>query len=227
MKRNTPPPAKSRIILVDDHPLVRERLAELINQQADLQVCGECGDDKECLAFLEKTVVDMAIVDLTLKGAHGIDLIKDLQVRYPKLCVLVLSMHDEILYAERALRAGARGYVTKQEASQTIMTAIRTVLAGETYLNEKMARQLIGSYVRQRRADKEGPIQRLTDRELEVFQLMGEGHSTRVIGEILKIDPKTVDSYRARIKEKLNISSIDALRHHAREWAQQAASKPV
>ena len=211
------PTTRSQIILVDDHPIVRERLAELINQQPDLTVCCDCGDGPECLALLEKFQPALAIVDLSLKTGHGLELIKDLQIRHPHLPILVLTMHDETLYAERALRAGARGFVTKQEPTTSIIAAIRHVLAGELYVNEQLAQKLVGALINR---PKSGPgphdlLQHLTDRELEVFQLLSQGQATRQIAESLKIDIKTVETHQARLKEKCQVASLEELRRYA------------
>ncbi|MEI8315404.1 MAG: response regulator transcription factor [Verrucomicrobiota bacterium] len=209
---------KFKILLVDDHPIVRERLAELINQQADLVVTGDCGDAAECWQLIANQLPDLAMVDLSLKTTPGLDLIKDLQSRYPKLPVLVLTMHDEVLYAERALRAGARGYVTKQEDTPVILTAIRRVLAGELFVSELLARQLVGALINGSGtgADQHAVfLKQLTDRELEVFQLLGQDRTTRQIAERLRIDIKTVETYQARLKEKCQVTSLNDLRRYA------------
>ncbi len=207
---------KSKIMLVDDHPIVRERLAELINQQTDLTVCCSCDDAPECWKLLEQCRPDLAVVDLSLKTTPGLELIKDLHHRYPALQVLVLTMHDEALYAERALRAGARGYVTKQEATPVILKAIRHVLTGELYVGEHLAQQLVGVLIR----GKAGPggesvLSQFTDRELEVFQMLSQGHSTSQIAELLKLSAKTVESHQAKLKEKCRVTTLDELRRYA------------
>jgi len=225
MKQHREKNTKSHILLVDDHPIVRERLAQLINQQDDLLVCGECGEADECLELLKQVSADLAIVDLSLKNTHGIDLIKQLHLRFPHLPVLVLSMHDEASYVERALRAGARGYVTKEEASQVIMTAIRRVLTGEIYLSEKMAGQVVGLFLRgYSTTAPNAPTTRLSDRELQLFELIGRGYPTKQIAETLKIEVKTVDSHRARLKEKLGIATIEELRAAAEQWLQRTTA---
>ena len=213
---------KFKILLVDDHPIVRERLAELINQQADLTVCSDCGDATECWQLIEDQQPDLAIVDLSLKTTPGLELIKDLKQRYPALPVLVLTMHDEVLYAERALRAGARGYITKQEATPTILKAIHNVLEGELYISESLARKLVGALLGGpgAGADRQALVlKQLTDRELEVFQLLGQVRGTRQIADQLKIDIKTVETYQHRLKEKFQISSLDELRQYATTMA--------
>ena len=218
MKRNQKTkPAQTKIILVDDHPIVRERLAELINQQPDLTVCCDCSDGLECLTLLEKHQPALAIVDLSLKTGHGMELIKDLQIRHPHLPILVLTMHDEALYAERALRAGARGFVTKQEPSTTILAAIRRVLTGELYVSEPIAQKLVGALINRPKSalGTQDLLQQLTDRELEIFQLLGQGHPTRKIAESLKIDIKTVETHQSRLKEKCQVASLEELRRYA------------
>lgn len=207
---------KAQIMLVDDHPLVRERLAELINQQADLTVCCDCDDAADCWKQLKQWQPDLVIVDLALKTTPGLELIKDLQHRQPALPVLVLTMHDEALYAERALRAGARGYVTKQETTAVILKAIRRVLAGELYICEELARQLVGIFINGPAGTGGAPVlSQLTDRELEVFQLLSQGRSTIQIAELLKLSVKTVESHQGRLKEKCRVDTLDELRHYA------------
>jgi DNA-binding NarL/FixJ family response regulator len=211
-----------RIVLLDDHPIVREHLSELINQQPDLKVCGGCDNGTDCLTLAREHKADLVIVDLSLKKAHGIEVIKDLRAQLPALRILVLSMHDEALYAERALRAGAGGYVTKQEATQTVLTAIRRVLAGELYLSTKMATQLVGALIGSQPRGAHKLTGRLTDRELEVFQLLGEGLGPRAIADRLKIDVKTIETYKFRIRKKLGCANAEQLRLHAVEWVRES-----
>ena len=207
---------KAKIILVDDHPIVRERLAELINQQADLSVCCACADAAGCLKLLEKHRPDLAIVDLSLQTTPGLELIKDLQRRQPTLPVLVLTMHAEPLYAERALRAGARGYVTKQESTPVILKAIRRVLAGELSLSEPLAQQLVGAFLSgPARNGYEFTLKQLTDREVEVLQLLSQGHSTSQIADALKLSIKTIETHQGKLKEKCRVPSLDELRRVA------------
>lgn len=187
---------KAKILLVDDHPIVRERLAELINLQTDLSVCCDCEDAAGCLKLLEKHQPDLLIVDLSLKTTPGLELIKDLQRRHPAVPVLVLTMHEEALYAERALRAGARGYVTKQEPTPVILKAIRRVLAGELYVGERLAQQLVGAFLSGPASNGyEVTLKQLTDREVEVLQLLSQGHSTRQIADSLKLSIKTIETH--------------------------------
>lgn len=209
---------KTKVFLVDDHPLVREWLSQLIQRENDLTVCGEAEDTHEALVRIEQSQPDIVIADISLKSTHGLELVKDLQARQPDLPVLVLSMHDESLYAERVLRAGAKGYITKQEATKRILQAIRQVLSGQIYISEKMASRMVHKMVLGHAQEQKSPIERLTDRELEVFQLIGRGQGTRRIAAELHLGIKTVESYRARIKEKLKLEDGTQLLQHAIQW---------
>ena len=213
---------KIKILLVDDHPLVREWLTNLLKQQFDFQVCGESGSAPEALRLVAALQPDIAIVDISLASGSGIDLIKDLKAGHAAVAVLVLSMHDEMLYAERALRAGAGGYVMKSEATQKIIEAVRAVLAGKIFVSQPvsslMAQKFIGG-------KSENTIEQLSDRELEVFQLLGRGFSTRQISEHLHIGFKTVQGYTARIKEKLNLANINGLMREAIRWHESSHSQ--
>jgi DNA-binding NarL/FixJ family response regulator len=209
---------KYRILLVDDHPIVRQGLAEMIDQQRDLQVCGTADDVHKALEVLEKVKPDLVIADISLKGSNGIELLKNIKVRFPRTLVLVLSMHDESLYAVRALRAGAAGYIMKQEATEKVLTAIHQVLSGEIYLSERMEKKMMHQLVGGRTARTGSPIEDLSDRELEVFGLIGQGHGTRQIAEELHLSIKTIESHRAHIKEKLNLRNATELVQHAIQW---------
>ncbi|HEV2211318.1 MAG TPA: response regulator transcription factor [Verrucomicrobiae bacterium] len=198
---------RKRIFLVDDHPLVREWLTNLINQQADLAVCGEAEVAAQALQAITESKPDIAIVDIALKDSSGIELIKDLKQSCADVAVLVLSMHEESHYAERALRAGARGYIMKRETSRKIIGAIRRVIDGEMYVSEDVAAALAARYVKGRTLTERSPAELLSDRELEVFDLLGQGRGTRQIAEVLHVSVKTVQAYCARIKEKLNLAS--------------------
>jgi len=213
-----------RILLVDDHPMVRERLTEVILREPDLTVCGEAEDRFLAMEKIAATSPHLAIVDLTLKGSHGMELIKDIRAQYPDLAVLVVSMHDEMLHAERVIRAGARGYITKQEATRKIMLAIRTVLNGDVYLSEKMSAQVAASSVGRARAKLGLPMDKLSDRELLVFEMIGQGHGTRQIADKLHLDMRTIETYRARIKDKLNLKDANDLLQHAIRWMQVEGS---
>jgi DNA-binding NarL/FixJ family response regulator len=209
---------KAKIIIVDDHPIVREGLADLINKEKDLVVCGQAEDAPQTMKAIRALKPDMVTVDISLKETSGLELIKDIKVQYPDLPVLALSMHKESLYAERALRAGAKGYITKQEATKKVVMAIRKVLNGGLYFSDRMAEKFVHKLVGAKPEVGASPIERLTDRELEVFSLLGQGHGTRQISEQLHLSVKTVETYRARIKEKLNLTSASELLQHAFQW---------
>jgi DNA-binding NarL/FixJ family response regulator len=197
----------TRVLLVEDHPVVRESLKRIIQQEASLNVCGEAEDCKQALVMVEATKPHLVILDLTLRDSHGLELIKNLRDQYPKVLSLVFSMHEEILHAERAIRAGARGYITKQESPAKILLAIRQVLNGEIYWSEKAAARIASKIALRSRPPDDFSMEILTDRELQVFELMGSGQSTREIANSLHIDASTVDTYAARIKGKLNLKS--------------------
>jgi DNA-binding NarL/FixJ family response regulator len=207
---------KSRVFLVEDHPLFREQLAHLICKEPDMSVCGEADNTRDALHLLQSIQADIVIVDLTLKGPSGLELIKDLKARQINVPVLVLSMHDELLYAERVLRGGARGYITKNEASNEVMAAIRKVLNGQIYLGTQMASRIVESISTGPKT--ENGVSSLTDRELEVFELIGRGRSTREISDSLRLGISTVDTYRARIKAKLHLENASQLCHEAIRW---------
>jgi DNA-binding NarL/FixJ family response regulator len=211
--------AKKKVLVIDDHPIVRERLAELINQESDLVVCGEAEDSHQARKAVADLQPDIAIVDITLKDTYGIELIKEFKDRYPKLPMLVLSMHDEALYGERALRAGARGYLTKQEATKKVVDAIRKVLAGEIYTSEKMAATILQKVAGGKAPGGGSPTDVLTDRELEVFQLLGQGKTVKEIAESLFVSAKTVEAHREHIKQKMNFKSSAELLRYAIQFA--------
>ncbi len=212
--------SKTRIAIIDDHPIVRQGLSELICHQAEFTVCGEAEDAPSALRMVEASRPDVAIVDISLKDSSGIELIKDLKVRFPNILILVLSMHDESFYAERVLRAGARGYVTKEEATESVITAIRKLLDGGIYLSELMASRMLSKFV-EGPADTGGlPVDRLTDRELQVFELVGRGISTRQLAQKLHLSIKTVESHRENIKRKLKLDNATELLQHAVKWVQ-------
>jgi DNA-binding NarL/FixJ family response regulator len=209
---------KARIVLVDDHPLVREWLANLINQQPDLEVSGDADSAPKALQMIGKINPDIAIVDISMEGGSGIELIKNVRVSHPSVVVIVLSMHEEAIYAERALRAGARGYIMKREATKRVLEAIRCVLGGKLYMSDKMARVMAEKFVEGQPKTEGSPIEKLSDRELEVFQLLGRGYTTRQIADELHVSFKTVQSFSARIKEKLNFSNAAELLREAVRW---------
>jgi DNA-binding NarL/FixJ family response regulator len=218
---------KIKILLVDDHPLVREWLTNLLKQQPDFQVCGEAGDAPEGLRLIGATQPDITIVDISLASGSGIELIKDIRASHAQVAVVVLSMHDELLYAERALRAGAGGYIMKSEATQKVIEAIRAVLRGEIYVSPKVASLMARKFVGGKTGKTSFPIEQLSDRELEVFQLLGGGYSTRQISEHLHVGFKTVQGYSARIKEKLNLSNINELMREAIRWQENQDRTPI
>lgn len=212
-------PAKRSIFLVDDHPLVREWLTNLINQQADLAVCGEAASAAEAMQRVPSAKAHVAVVDISLKDSSGIDLIGNLRRVCPELLILVLSMHEESLYAERALRAGAKGYIMKREATKRIVDGIRRVLEGKFCLSDAVADAITTQFVHGKMPSDRSPADELSDRELAVFTMMGKGLGTRQIAELLRISMKTVQAYCGRIKEKLNLGSAtellrEAVRHH-------------
>jgi DNA-binding NarL/FixJ family response regulator len=210
---------RTRILLVDDHPLVRERLTEVINREADLIVSGEAEDRHEAIEAILAKPPDLVIVDLKLKTSDGLELIKDIRARWPRMRMLVVSMHDESLYAERVIRAGALGYITKQEATRKILLAVRRVLAGSIYLNEKIANRLIGRLTAHADPASTTPAESLADREFQVFELTGRGLNTHDIARQLHIAVKTVETYRARIKEKLRLKDASELLQLAIAWS--------
>jgi DNA-binding NarL/FixJ family response regulator len=215
---------KAKIFLVDDHPLVREWLTNLIHQQPDLGVCGEAETAPEAVEAITKLKPDVAIVDISLKSGSGIELIKSIKALQPRVAVIVLSMHDENLYAERALRAGARGYIMKRETAKKIIAAVRQVLEGKLYLSDKLTALFAEKFVGGDAPAISPSIGQLSDRELEVFQLLGQGYETRQIAELLNISMKTVQAFCARIKEKLKLTSATELLREAIRWheSQQA-----
>jgi DNA-binding NarL/FixJ family response regulator len=210
-------PNKQRIFLVDDHPLVREWLTNLINQQPDLAVCGEAENGPATLAAIGTQSAHLIIVDLNLANSSGIELIKDLKKLHPELPVLVLSMHDESLYAERVFRAGARGYVNKRETAQKVIEAIRRVLDGKLYISEKAAEILATRSIRGQTA-QQSTVELLSDRELQVFDKLGQGIGTRKIAEDFHVSVKTIQEYCARIKEKLHLNNATELLREAVRW---------
>lgn len=216
--------AKSKILIVDDHQIVRDGLAQLIRGEADMAVCGEAASAEEAVEAVARLNADLAIVDITLGGVNGIELIKNLKAVRPSLPVLVLSMHDESHYAERALRAGASGYVMKREAGVRIMEAIRTVLSGGDYVSEKMQKSIVHQYLRGIGSKETSPIDRLSDREVEVLNLLGGGLSSKDIADRLHLSQKTVDSHRTHLKEKLNLKSAPELVRFAFDWVRSQES---
>ena len=202
---------KNKIFIVDDHPLVREWLANLINQQRDLVVCGEADDKASAMKEIVAKKPDLAVVDLSLKSGSGIELIKDIKCVLPDVLVIVLSMHDEMQYAERALRAGARGYIMKRDSTKNIIAAIRQVLGGKPFVSEHVTAMMAEKFMSGESGSDDSPETILSDRELEIFQLLGQGHETRKIAESLHISVKTVQAYCARIKDKMHLANATEL----------------
>lgn len=221
----TPPAAvdtamRRRILLVDDHPFMRAGLAQLIDKQPDLMVCGEAGDPATAMRELARSRVDLVLSDMTMPGRSGLEFIKDLQASHPELAILVVSMHDETIYAERALRAGARGYIMKEAGGDNLLAAVRQVLGGQVYVSPKMAARILDHFSGRKPRGSNSPFEKLTDREFAVFQLIGEGKSTREIAAQFNLSPKTVDVHRGHIKEKLELKDTTALVRHAVRWVE-------
>ena len=210
--------AKYRVLLIDDHPILRKGLAELINQEPDLTVCGEAEEAPKAFEAVGLLNPDVAVVDISLRGGNGLELIKNIKARWPDLPLLVLSMHDETLYAERALRAGSLGYIMKEEALEKVLVAIRHVIAGEIFLSDKMKGRMLNQLVGGRMKAGGSSIDNLSDRELEVFRLIGEGRGTRQIAEELRLSVRTVEAYREYIKDKLNLKNGTELVQHAFQY---------
>jgi DNA-binding NarL/FixJ family response regulator len=218
-------PLKHRVLLVEDHPLFREQLAHLIDKEPDMIVSGQTDNTSDALRTLETEPPDIVIVDLTLKGPSGLELIKDLKARRIEIPVLVLSMHDELLYAERVLKAGARGYITKNEASREVMSAIRKVMGGEIYVTPRISRRILESLATG--PERKNGVSLLTDRELEIFELIGRGRTTREISHSLHLGVSTIDTHRARIKTKLRLENASQLAHEAIRWVSDGQSASV
>ncbi len=215
---------KTKVLLVDDHPILRAGLGKLINHEADMMVCGEAEDGPTAFDLVGTLMPDVAVIDISLKGSNGIELIKNLKARYPELPTLVLSMHEESLYAERALRAGSLGYIMKEEAIEQVLVAIRRALAGDIFLSEKMKSKMLQQMASGRGKVISSPIEQLTDRELEVFRLIGEGCSTRQIAGQLHLSVRTVEAYREYIKTKLGLKNATELVQHAFHWVHHEAA---
>jgi DNA-binding NarL/FixJ family response regulator len=217
-KNNEKHGSRRRVFIVDDHPLVREGLANLINQQSDLVVCGQAEDAAQTLAGIGASRAELALIDISLKTASGLELVKDLKVHFPEVALIVLSMHDEMLYAERAIRAGARGYVMKRETTKEVLTAIRRVLQGDVYVSERVVNLMARRLGSPRKAAASTPVEQLSDRELEIFRLLGQGRTTSQIATDLHLSLKTVQAYCARAKEKFGVDSLTELLRAAIRW---------
>jgi DNA-binding NarL/FixJ family response regulator len=210
--------AKKGVLVVDDHPLLRQGLAMLINQQQDMQVCAEAEEAHAAMQAVTQRRPDIMILDISLNGPDGLELLKNIRASEPDLPVLILSMHDEAIYAERALRARANGYIMKQEATEKVLVAVRRILNGEVYLSDRMSNKMLQQYIGGAPSIVQSRISSLSDRELEVFRLIGEGRATREIAEELHLSVKTVETYQAHIKEKLALRSGRELIQHAIQW---------
>lgn len=216
---------KRRILLVDDHPMTREGLTAIINRQADLEVCCEASNPAEAMSELSKSKPDLMVTDMSMPGRSGIEFLKDVHAMLPGLPILVLSMHDEMLYAERVLRAGAHGYLMKDAGSTKVLEVIRLVLSGQSYVSPKMSARLLDAMTGRRPRGSTSPIEKLSDREFEVFELLGGGKSTKEVAQALNLSPKTVDVHRGRIKEKLQLKDATSLVHHAVCWVETQAAQ--
>jgi DNA-binding NarL/FixJ family response regulator len=219
LKKQPAKAKRAKVLIVDDHPIVRRGLAQMINLEADLIVCGEADGAKAAMEAIKLQAPDVMLVDLSLNAESGLDLIKDIKVRYPRLSMLVLSMHDESFYAERVLRAGAKGYIMKQQASNQVLAAIRRVLGGEVYLSEFMSAKVLRK-VTGEKSPASSSVERLSDRELEVFRLIGTGFGTRQIAERFSRSVKTIETYREHIKQKMDLKDSAQLTQTAIQWMQ-------
>jgi DNA-binding NarL/FixJ family response regulator len=209
---------KNRVFIVDDHPLVREGLTNLINGQNDLIVCGEAKDSAQAINGIAKARPDVALIDISLENESGLEVVKQLGSQFPQVALIILSMHDEALYAERALRAGARGYVMKHETSKSVLASIRRVLGGGVYVSERIVNRMALRLTSSRQPAASSPVERLSDRELEIFRLLGQGRTTSQIAGDLNLSLKTVQAYCARAKEKFGVTSLTELLRAAIRW---------
>jgi DNA-binding NarL/FixJ family response regulator len=218
-KRSTVHKTRAKVLVVDDHPMTRYGIARLIEQEPDLLVCGEAENARLALAAVKSLQPHLVLADLTMPGGDGLEFIKDVRAQHPEVVLLVVSMHDEALYAERALRAGARGYIMKNEGGEKLVQAIRQVLQGKTYVSEKLSGKAVDIFSGRCRCEDDSTTSKLTDREFEVFGLIGQGMTTGEIGQRLRLSPKTVETHRIHIREKLQIKSGPALIQYAVRWA--------
>jgi DNA-binding NarL/FixJ family response regulator len=216
--QTVPEAKKYSVLLVDDHPIVRQGLALLIDRERDLSVCGEAEGAHSALQSIATLRPDIVVLDISLNGRDGLDVLKEIRTITASLPVLILSMHDESIYAERAMRAGANGYIMKQEATEKVLVAIRRILQGEVYLSDRLTSSMLQQFVHRTPAAKGSPLLNLTDRELEVFRLIGEGRGTRQIADELHLSVKTIESYQAHLKEKLALRNARELVQHAIKW---------
>lgn len=215
--------AKKKVYIVDDHPLMRKGMAMTLQSNIEFDVCGQAESAEEALSEILKLKPDAAVIDISLPGMNGIELVKNLLHQLPELKILIVSRHDEELYAERALRAGAKGYLMKLEAGEVLVSAVRQVLNGNLYLSDSIGNKLLMKMASGNSAKSDNPLDLLSDRELEVFELTGQGLSTREIGDKLHISVKTVESHRANIKEKLHLDTANELMRHAVRWVEESS----
>jgi DNA-binding NarL/FixJ family response regulator len=215
-----------RVLILDDLPIIRERMAQIIEAEPDLVVCGESDDAREAMPMIARTAPDIVVTSLSLKNCHGLDFVKDVHSNYPQLLILVFSLYDEMVFAERAIRAGARGFIRKQEPTRELLRAIRYVLEGEIYMSERVTVTKVTRFFSRSSIKAGAPLEGLSDRELQVLQLIGQGRSTREIASALHVDVKTIETYRARIKVKLNLATAPELAQYARKWLEESIRVP-
>lgn len=211
---------KIKILIVEDHPIFRMGMTELINREPDMEVCGHGEDVAEARTLIREQMPDMVVVDLSLKNSNGLDLVKEINDQYPRISCLVLSMHDESLHAERCILAGAKGYIMKQEASTSVVKAIREILAGNLHVSRPIMSHILNKFRNQPTALHASPLNALTDREMEIFQFIGRGHASGEIAKRLNISVKTIGTHRERIKNKLNLKDSSTLVRHAVIWVE-------
>ena len=226
-RRQSSPPGKKRVFVIDDQPIVRERVVELINRESDLSICGQADEIRTAMESIARIQPDLVITGLSFKQSHGLGLVKDLRARFPGIAVLVFSIYDELLYGERAIRSGARGFIEKRAATSELVRAVRQVLGGEIYLSNKASATTVGRFFRGPSPKAGSPLEQLSDRELEVFQLIGRGQSTKQIAAALRVDVKTIETYRGRIKVKLKLLNAAELRTQAKHYLEQMYSARV
>lgn len=214
------PVSQKKILVVDDHPMTRAGVVYLLSKQEDMIVCGEAGNPSEALAEISRSLPDLLLTDMTMPGRSGVEFVKDVHALHPDLPILVVSMHDEVIYAERALRAGTRGYIMKEAGGEKLLAAVRRVLSGQIYLSEAMAAKIFDNLSGKKPRGSSSPIEKLSDREFEVFQLIGRGKSTRDIAKQFHLSPKTVDVHRGHIKEKLELKDATSLIRYAVRWVE-------
>jgi DNA-binding NarL/FixJ family response regulator len=217
--------ARKRILLVDDHPVMRTGMRLLFANTPDFEVCNEVGNAAEAVGLVTRAKPDIVVLDLGLPDRNGLEVLKDIQALDPNLPVLIVSMYDEMIYAERTLRAGARGYIMKEAGGDKLLEAVRTVLTGKVWVSERVSSELLGNLGRRPNPGRELMLDRLSDREFEIFRLLGEGHSTRSIAERLSLSPKTVDAHRANIKTKLNMKDGATLVRQAVRWNESQSAR--